>query len=170
MCGRLSGKSARKKGLGADRGQSLPNTSTHVSTARTPVSETPFNKALAALSTRLEAIDAPTREVWDPWTCPPPFLAVLAHAFSVDLWSLTGTSRPESIGLPTPQQLPSVVETPYGEVRPTHQNLNDGTNEGIACLDVRAFSVQYHPEAAPGPNDAAGLFDRFVEAIEANRA
>lgn len=52
-----------------------------------PASETPFNKALAALSTRLEAIDAPTREVWDPWTCPPQFLAVLAHAFSVDLWS-----------------------------------------------------------------------------------
>ena len=52
-----------------------------------PASETPFNKTLAALSTRLAAVDAPTREVWNPWICPPNFLPVLAHAFSVDLWS-----------------------------------------------------------------------------------
>jgi hypothetical protein len=51
-----------------------------------PVSETPFNQALAALSARLEAINAPTRDVWDPWKCPPDFLKALAHAFSVDLW------------------------------------------------------------------------------------
>lgn len=51
-----------------------------------PLSETPLNKSLAALSTRLERISAPTREVWNPWTCPPAFLKTLAHAFSVDLW------------------------------------------------------------------------------------
>lgn len=51
-----------------------------------PTSETPFNKALAALSTRLEGINAPIREIWDPWECPPDFLRFLAHAFSVDLW------------------------------------------------------------------------------------
>lgn len=51
-----------------------------------PSTETPFNKALAALSTRLEAINAPIREIWDPWTCPPEFLKFLAHAYSVDLW------------------------------------------------------------------------------------
>lgn len=51
-----------------------------------PAAETPFNKALSSLSTRLEAIDAPTRDVWNPWTCPPQFLKSLAHAFSVDLW------------------------------------------------------------------------------------
>jgi phage tail-like protein len=51
-----------------------------------PMSETPLNKALAALSTRLESINAPTRQVWDPWACPAAFLKVLAHAFSVDLW------------------------------------------------------------------------------------
>lgn len=51
-----------------------------------PMSETPFNKALAALSTRLESINAPTRQVWDPWTCPQHFLKALAHALSVDLW------------------------------------------------------------------------------------
>ena len=49
---------------------------------------------------------------------------------------------------------------------PTHQNLNDGTLEGLECRDVKAFSVQYHPEAAPGPNDAARLFDRFAAVLE----
>ena len=52
-----------------------------------PRFETPMNKALAALSTRLEGLNAPTREVWDPWRCPEPFLKVLAHALSVDIWN-----------------------------------------------------------------------------------
>jgi carbamoyl-phosphate synthase small subunit len=43
----------------------------------------------------------------------------------------------------------------------THVNLNDGVVEGIACRDVPAFSVQYHPEAGPGPHDARYLFDEF---------
>lgn len=51
-----------------------------------PMFETPLNKALGAVSTRLEGINAPLREVWDPWKCPPEFLKFLAHAFSVDLW------------------------------------------------------------------------------------
>jgi carbamoyl-phosphate synthase small subunit len=45
----------------------------------------------------------------------------------------------------------------------SHTNLNDRTSEGLDCPDRNAFSVQYHPEAAPGPHDAAYLFDRFVE-------
>ncbi len=49
----------------------------------------------------------------------------------------------------------------------THLNLNDGTIEGLACPDLRAFSVQYHPEAAPGPHDAAYLFDRFADLMGA---
>jgi carbamoyl-phosphate synthase small subunit len=59
--------------------------------------------------------------------------------------------------------LPDQVETDFGPVVPTHQNLNDGTLEGLACLDVPAFSVQYHPEAAPGPRDAVYLFDSFLQ-------
>jgi carbamoyl-phosphate synthase small subunit len=55
------------------------------------------------------------------------------------------------------------VGTPFGRVALTHWNLNDGTLEGLRCLDIRAFSVQYHPEAAPGPHDSRHLFARFRE-------
>jgi carbamoyl-phosphate synthase small subunit len=51
----------------------------------------------------------------------------------------------------------------------THRNLNDGTVEGLRCKDVLAFSVQYHPEAGPGPHDSRYLFDEFVELMEAGR-
>ena len=51
----------------------------------------------------------------------------------------------------------------YGRVVVSHVGLNDDVVEGLECLDLPAFSVQYHPEAAAGPHDAAYLFDRFVE-------
>jgi len=50
-----------------------------------------------------------------------------------------------------------------GGVEVSHVNLNDDTCEGLRCGDIPAFSVQYHPEAAPGPHDARYLFDDFVE-------
>jgi carbamoyl-phosphate synthase small subunit len=50
-------------------------------------------------------------------------------------------------------------------VQSTHIHLNDGTSEGLSAPDVRAFSVQYHPEAAAGPHDSLYLFDRFRESI-----
>ena len=84
------------------------------------------------------------------------------HGFAVDLWSLTGQDRPMATGLPTADLLPNDVDTAFGRVSASHQNLNDGTNEGLVCRDVTAFSVQYHPEAAAGPHDAAYLFDRFT--------
>jgi len=59
------------------------------------------------------------------------------------------------------------VDTPFGRARVSHVGLNDQVVEGLECLDVPAFSVQYHPEAAAGPHDAAYLFDRFIDLIGA---
>lgn len=53
-------------------------------------------------------------------------------------------------------------------VRVTHRNLNDHTVEGIDSSEYLAYSVQYHPEAAPGPHDAFYLFDRFIELMNKN--
>ena len=50
----------------------------------------------------------------------------------------------------------------------THVNLLDGTVEGVACPEKRAFSVQYHPESAPGPQDSSYLFDRFLDSMKKN--
>jgi carbamoyl-phosphate synthase small subunit len=55
------------------------------------------------------------------------------------------------------------VDSPYGRVAVSHIDLNDDVVEGLRCLDARAFSVQYHPEAAPGPHDATGLFQTFAD-------
>jgi carbamoyl-phosphate synthase small subunit len=49
----------------------------------------------------------------------------------------------------------------------THRSLFDGSNEGISCAEKRCFSVQYHPEASPGPSDSQYLFRRFVESMNA---
>ena len=59
------------------------------------------------------------------------------------------------------------AKTDYGRVELSHRNLNDGTLEGLRCLDVPALSVQYHPEAAPGPHDSRYLFDDFRALIGA---
>lgn len=59
--------------------------------------------------------------------------------------------------------LDSIAETEFGRVEVSHVCLNDDVVEGLRCLDVPAFSVQYHPEAAAGPHDSAYLFDRFAE-------
>jgi carbamoyl-phosphate synthase small subunit len=59
--------------------------------------------------------------------------------------------------------------TPYGEAVVSHVNLNDGVVEGIRLLDRPAFSVQYHPEAAPGPHDAVDLFDQFAALMDSAR-
>ncbi|MGI5490703.1 glutamine-hydrolyzing carbamoyl-phosphate synthase small subunit [Microtetraspora malaysiensis] len=57
-------------------------------------------------------------------------------------------------------------DTPYGRAEVSHVNLNDGCVEGLRLLDYPGFSVQYHPEAAAGPHDAAYLFDEFCELME----
>ena len=61
---------------------------------------------------------------------------------------------------------PVVMNERYGRIRLTHVNLNDGTPEGMQFLDIPAFSVQYHPEAKPGPNDSRYLFRAFAQLME----
>jgi carbamoyl-phosphate synthase small subunit len=86
------------------------------------------------------------------------------HGFAVDPagWDDAGPNRGHAA---TPAE-PPVRTTRSGRVELTHWNLNDGTLEGFRCLEVPAFSVQYHPEAAPGPHDARHLFGRFRAMME----
>jgi carbamoyl-phosphate synthase small subunit len=62
--------------------------------------------------------------------------------------------------------LDRAADTEFGAVEVSHVCLNDNVVEGLRARDARAFSVQYHPEAAAGPHDAAYLFDRFVDLLE----
>jgi len=64
----------------------------------------------------------------------------------------------------------SDFDTPFGAARVSHMCLNDNVVEGLQLANGRAFSVQYHPEAAAGPHDAAYLFDRFCTAMSQGSA
>jgi carbamoyl-phosphate synthase small subunit len=61
---------------------------------------------------------------------------------------------------------PPVVDTSFGQVLVTHMSLNDQSVEGLACADHPVFSVQYHPEASPGPHDSSYLFTEFMQRME----
>ena len=63
---------------------------------------------------------------------------------------------------------PKDVEANLDKVEITHENLNDGTIEGIRVKGKNAFSVQYHPESSPGPHDSRYLFDQFIELLKKN--
>ena len=91
------------------------------------------------------------------------------------------SNRPSRAGTPSTPALASgwapsyaaaapatgAVESPagFGRVEVSHVNLNDNVVEGLNALDIPAFSVQYHPEAAAGPHDANYLFDRFRDLV-----
>ncbi|MEW6189106.1 MAG: glutamine-hydrolyzing carbamoyl-phosphate synthase small subunit [Actinomycetota bacterium] len=87
------------------------------------------------------------------------------HGFAVDQSSLRVSEREWRVGKTIPIGGWG-GKTEFGSIEITHINLNDGTVEGLRCLDIPAFSVQYHPEASPGPHDSRYLFDQFIELME----
>jgi carbamoyl-phosphate synthase small subunit len=78
------------------------------------------------------------------------------------------TSHNHGFAVDAPLDRPT--DTPYGRVEVSHVGLNDDVVEGLRLLDAPAFSVQFHPESAAGPHDAAPLFQRFVDLMEAQGA
>lgn len=62
--------------------------------------------------------------------------------------------------------VPDRSASDYGRIEVSHINLNDRSVEGLACVDIPLFSVQYHPEASPGPHDANHMFERFTQMME----
>jgi carbamoyl-phosphate synthase small subunit len=98
------------------------------------------------------------------------------HGFCVDFSSIGPLDSARSAGLVhdsadlgawvAARVAPVVVSEAFGPVQLTHVNLNDMTVEGVRALERRAFSVQYHPEAAPGPHDARYLFGAFTALMD----
>jgi carbamoyl-phosphate synthase small subunit len=87
---------------------------------------------------------------------------------------ITSQNHNFAVQIPKPlSEVPSrplVIETKYGKLSVTHVSLNDHSIEGMVCLDHPVFSVQYHPEASPGPHDSAYLFEEFVQLMEKHHA
>ncbi len=80
------------------------------------------------------------------------------------------TSHNHGFAVEMPEEPGAQFPTKFGPAEITHVNLNDGVVEGLRLLDTPAFAVQYHPEAAPGPHDASGLFGEFCELMEGSVA
>ncbi|MCF6157112.1 MAG: glutamine-hydrolyzing carbamoyl-phosphate synthase small subunit [wastewater metagenome] len=73
------------------------------------------------------------------------------------------TAQNHSFAVENPSPEATLHKSLYGDVAITHINLNDKSVEGLRCHSVPAFSVQYHPEASPGPHDARYLFQQFID-------
>ena len=106
-------------------------------------------------------------------------LAPASKAFSTSSFttlaglSITSPVTAHNHGFAVDAPIGRTVDAPfgdgrYGKVFVSHIDLNDDVVEGLQCVDIPAFSVQYHPEAAAGPHDAAYLFDRYCELMKNN--
>ncbi len=76
------------------------------------------------------------------------------------------TSHNHGFAVAMPETTDGRFQTSFGPAEITHVNLNDGVVEGLRLVDAPAFAVQYHPEAAPGPHDARGLFGEFCALMD----
>jgi len=83
------------------------------------------------------------------------------HGFAAALPHVSAETQGPATWAHVPPRARQPFETPYGPAVVSHVNLNDGVLEGLRLLERPVFSVQYHPEAAPGPHDAADHFDHF---------
>lgn len=88
------------------------------------------------------------------------------RARTVEITSQNHNFAVQVPGTVTAQQPPRVVDTAMGRVQISHLSLNDDSVEGLVGLDQPVFSVQYHPEASPGPHDSAYLFREFTQMME----
>ncbi|MHB8869464.1 MAG: glutamine-hydrolyzing carbamoyl-phosphate synthase small subunit [Thermoleophilia bacterium] len=92
------------------------------------------------------------------------------HGFAVESLPLVAKVAATGGDLSAIDPALMIADSTVGAVQVTHLNLNDGTVEGLRLRDVPAFSVQYHPEAGPGPHDSIYLFREFVDLMEGWKA
>ncbi len=83
---------------------------------------------------------------------------------------ITAQNHGFAVDAPLEGAVTAPADPEFGRVEVSHVCLNDDVVEGLRCLDVPAFSVQFHPESAAGPHDSRGLFDRFVDLMTESRA
>lgn len=83
---------------------------------------------------------------------------------------ITAQNHGFAVDAPVEGAVTAPADPEFGRVEVSHVCLNDDVVEGLRCLDVPAFSVQFHPESAAGPHDSRGLFDRFVDLMTESRA
>jgi len=103
----------------------------------------------------------------DPHPAEPPGVsAETPHAIAPDV---SAETRHGTTWAHVPPESRPPFDTPYGPAVVSHVNLNDGVVEGLRLLERPVFSAQYHPEAAPGPHDAADHFDHFCTLLERAR-
>jgi len=95
--------------------------------------------------------------------------ALPGDAHGPDEESVSAETRDGTTWAHVPPESLEPFDTPYGPAVVSHVNLNDGVVEGLRLEQRPVFSVQYHPEAAPGPHDAADHFDHFCTLLERAR-
>ena len=83
---------------------------------------------------------------------------------------ITSHNHNFAVTMPTAEQAGDGLDTPWGLFEPTHVSLNDDCMEGLAGASASVLSVQYHPEASPGPHDASYLFGQFRRMMEHDHA